>query len=185
MRYNWCILLGCEGCITISVLLEDSTKINPRPLYPQTPALRSIGNIVTGTDDQTQAVLDAGALAMFGNLLRHPKSNIQKESAWTLSNITAGKDTQIQEVINAGLVPCLVDMLRRVCWRLWWFEGISLKLVEHHRSYSKELIRSGVTAKLVLYLIFIAGYTPFLCREFEKWEFLGSCKLKKKVVHFT
>lgn len=70
---------------------------------------------MTGTDEQTQAVLDSGALTMFPQLLRHKKANIQKEAAWTLSNITAGKDSQIQEVINAGLVPYLVDMLVRVC----------------------------------------------------------------------
>lgn len=87
----------------------------PPSLLLQTPALRAIGNIVTGTDEQTQAVLDAGALSMFPQLLRHKKPNIQKEAAWTLSNITAGKDSQIQEVINAGLIPYLVDMLVRVC----------------------------------------------------------------------
>lgn len=69
---------------------------------------------MTGTDEQTQAVLDAGALFMFPKLLRHKKPNIQKEAAWTLSNITAGKDSQIQEVIDAGLVPYLVDLLVRV-----------------------------------------------------------------------
>lgn len=94
---------------------KNKAQVNFTYLHFQTPALRSIGNIVTGTDEQTQAVLDSGALSMFGDLLRHPKNNIQKETAWTLSNITAGKDTQIQEVINAGLVPCLVDVLRRVC----------------------------------------------------------------------
>lgn len=70
---------------------------------------------MTGTDEQTQAVLTAGVLALFPTLLRHPKNNIQKEAAWTLSNITAGKDCQIQEVIDAGLVPYLVEVLRRVC----------------------------------------------------------------------
>lgn len=80
----------------------------------QTPALRSLGNIVTGTDEQTQCVLTAGALALFSDLLRHHKPNIQKEAAWTLSNITAGKDTQIQEVINAGLIPILVEVLQQV-----------------------------------------------------------------------
>lgn len=79
---------------------------------------------MTGTDEQTQAVLDAGALNMFPQLLRHKKANIQKEAAWTLSNITAGKDSQIQEVINAGLVLYMVDMLLRVClfFPHWWGE---------------------------------------------------------------
>lgn len=95
-------------------------------LFLQTPALRAIGNIVTGTDEQTQAVLDAGALNMFPQLLRHKKGNIQKEAAWTLSNITAGKDTQIQEVINAGLVPYMVDMLVRVCFsQLYQFNAVN------------------------------------------------------------
>lgn len=74
---------------------------------------------MTGTDEQTQAVLDAGALNMFPQLLRHKKANVQKEAAWTLSNITAGKDSQIQEVINSGLVPYMVDMLVRVSFYLF------------------------------------------------------------------
>lgn len=44
----------------------------------QTPALRSIGNIVTGNDHQTQLVIDARALTHFNFLLNHPRSNIQK-----------------------------------------------------------------------------------------------------------
>lgn len=80
----------------------------------QTPSLRAVGNIVTGTDEQTQRVLNSGALALFPALLRHPKNNIQKEAAWTLSNITAGKHSQIQEVVDAGLVPLLVEVLQQV-----------------------------------------------------------------------
>lgn len=108
--------------------------LNFRLLCPQTPTLRSIGNIVTGTDEQTQAVLDAGALPMLGDLLRHPKNNIQKETAWTLSNITAGKDTQIQEVINAGLVTCLVDVLRRVCLFCTHFFALSCSVCVYIKS---------------------------------------------------
>lgn len=69
---------------------------------------------MTGTDEQTQCVLNAGALATFSNLLRHYQPKIQMEVAWILSNITAGKNTQIQEVINAGLIPVLVEVLQQV-----------------------------------------------------------------------
>ena len=44
----------------------------------QTAALRAVGNIVTGTDEQTQTVLDHGALEHFGGLLTHAKEKINK-----------------------------------------------------------------------------------------------------------
>lgn len=80
----------------------------------QTPALRAIGNIVTGTDEQTQVVIDAGALAIFPSLLTNSKTNIQKEATWTMSNITAGRQDQIQQVVNHGLVPFLIGVLSKV-----------------------------------------------------------------------
>ena len=48
-------------------------------LWPlQTAALRAVGNIVTGTDEQTQVVLDCDVLSHFPNLLTHPKEKINK-----------------------------------------------------------------------------------------------------------
>lgn len=43
-----------------------------------TAALRAVGNIVTGTDDQTQIVLNNDALKYFHALLNHPKQKINK-----------------------------------------------------------------------------------------------------------
>ena len=44
----------------------------------QIPALRTTGNIVTGSNTQTQILLDSGILKHFTHLLRHHDSNIQK-----------------------------------------------------------------------------------------------------------
>ena len=69
---------------------------------------------MTGTDEQTQAVIDAQALPLFGSLLRHNRNNIQKEACWTISNITAGNTAQIQCVVEAGLLEPMVQILAKV-----------------------------------------------------------------------
>ena len=43
-----------------------------------TPALRTAGNIVTGSDSQTEAMISLGLLNVFPKLLRHNKPNIVK-----------------------------------------------------------------------------------------------------------
>jgi importin subunit alpha-1 len=73
-----------------------------------TPALRTVGNIVTGNDKQTQAVLDSGGLARLGALLLSPKKGIRKEACWTISNIAGGTREQIQSVIDSNIIPPLV-----------------------------------------------------------------------------
>jgi importin subunit alpha-1 len=61
-----------------------------------TAALRAVGNIVTGDDMQTQAIIDAGGLPCLCHLLSNSKESIRKETCWTISNITAGNSNQIQ-----------------------------------------------------------------------------------------
>lgn len=77
------------------------------------PALRSVGNIVTGTDTQTDAVIAAGGLPKLGVLLQHPKNNIVKEAAWTVSNITAGNQHQIQAVLEADVFTHIRRVLEK------------------------------------------------------------------------
>ncbi|GAM20445.1 hypothetical protein SAMD00019534_036200 [Acytostelium subglobosum LB1] len=77
----------------------------------QTPALRTIGNIVTGDDKQTQIVINVNALPFLQRLLQSNKRAIKKETCWTISNITAGSQHQIQEVIDANIIPSLITLL--------------------------------------------------------------------------
>ena len=76
------------------------------------PALRTVGNIVTGDDMQTQIIINCGALPCLLNLLTtsHKKS-IKKEACWTISNITAGTKEQIQCVVDTGIIQPLVHLL--------------------------------------------------------------------------
>lgn len=75
------------------------------------PALRSVGNIVTGSDSQTDAALEAGVLLHMKKLLNNNRANIVKEAAWTISNITAGNARQIQEVIDAGIFEDICNVM--------------------------------------------------------------------------
>ncbi|KAL1825812.1 hypothetical protein DCAR_0314003 [Daucus carota subsp. sativus] len=76
------------------------------------PALRTVGNIVTGDDMQTQVIIQHQALPCLLNLLtNNHKKSIKKEACWTISNITAGNSEQIQAVIEAGIIGPLVQLL--------------------------------------------------------------------------
>ncbi|XP_042234031.1 importin subunit alpha-4-like isoform X2 [Homarus americanus] len=74
------------------------------------PALRTLGSITSGTDAQTQVVLEAGILPISRTLLTtNSPTNIQKDTAWAVSNILAGPFDQIQMVIDADLLPVMVE----------------------------------------------------------------------------
>jgi hypothetical protein len=73
-----------------------------------------IGNIVTGTDAQTDVCLNARALEVVVPLLNSVRTSIVKEVCWLISNIAAGNENQIQAVLNSGCVPKIVDVSLRV-----------------------------------------------------------------------
>ena len=103
----------------VDLLMHPSTSV-------QTPALRSVGNIVTGDDLQTQVVIASGALPALLSLLSSAKEGIRKEACWTISNITAGSPPQIQAVIDANIIPPLINILsnadfktrKEACWAI-------------------------------------------------------------------
>ncbi|XP_031103474.1 importin subunit alpha-2-like isoform X2 [Ipomoea triloba] len=77
------------------------------------PALRAVGNIVTGDDMQTQHIIDNQGLYRLSTLLTgNYKKSIKKEACWTISNITAGNTQQIQAVIEANIFGPLVNLLQ-------------------------------------------------------------------------
>ncbi|KAL4636669.1 hypothetical protein ACB098_03G019000 [Castanea mollissima] len=77
------------------------------------PALRTVGNIVTGDDAQTQFVIDNQVLSCLYQLLtQNHKKSIKKEACWTISNITAGNKGQIQAVVEANIILPLVHLLQ-------------------------------------------------------------------------
>lgn len=76
----------------------------------QSPALRLAGNFVSGDQDDTQVMLNAGLLRVLAVLLGKAQELQKKEVLWILSNITAGTTQQITQVINMGFIKYLINV---------------------------------------------------------------------------
>merc|ERR1711885_117182 len=85
--------------------------MHPSPSV-QTPALRTVGNIVTGDDLQTQIIINFSALPCLHALLGNPKKGIRKEAAWAISNATSGgTPEQIKFLVQQACIPPLCELL--------------------------------------------------------------------------
>jgi len=91
--------------------LMDSNKAEIRQ-----PTVRIIGNILTGSDEKTEKVLQLKILDKYKRLLcddiSPPTNNKEKrEICWSLSNITAGPLKDRLKVLECGLFPVLIQYL--------------------------------------------------------------------------
>ncbi len=77
----------------------------------KTPALRTVGNILSGDDLHTQLMINLSVLPCLLSLLGCPKQTIRKEACWAISNITAGNRCQIQAVIDCNIIPALINLI--------------------------------------------------------------------------
>jgi hypothetical protein len=75
------------------------------------PILRTFGNMTSGTDNQTQVVVDSGVLARLDPFAHSPKDYIKREVFRIISNILCGTYQQIQSIIDCGLIPVVVQYL--------------------------------------------------------------------------
>ncbi|MCL7035057.1 hypothetical protein MKW94_003590, partial [Papaver nudicaule] len=110
----------------IQAVIEIFFCSHPSPTVLIPALLRTVGNIVTGDDLQTQLMF----MFSFGLCLCFPclvnlltqsyKKSIKKEACWTVSNITAGNVDQIQLLIS--LVHLLqhaeFDIKKEAAWAI-------------------------------------------------------------------
>jgi len=78
--------------LDINLLKKMITLLNHENVAIAIPCLRTIGNIVTGDDHQTQIAVEAGLVPALFQIITHQKKTMRKESCWVLSNITAGTE---------------------------------------------------------------------------------------------
>ena len=91
---------GCVGHLMAQ--LDKGTKL-------VTPALRALCNIVTGSNEATQAVIDAGFVHKLAAALTSSKMQTRKEACWALSNITAGTIEQVDAVLSSATMPMIIQ----------------------------------------------------------------------------
>lgn len=96
----------------VALLQHDSHSI-------LSPAVRVLGNFVSGDDEETQAVLDAGVLNHVNRLLTFPNRGIRKETCWLLSNIAAGNQNQINKLIRSTKdIQVIIRHVREAEWEV-------------------------------------------------------------------
>lgn len=90
-------------------LLELITRTDAENV--QIPALRTLGNILTGDDSQAQTLINLGLLQHLTLLLASDKREIRREAIWCFSNITAGTEEQAMTVAKHNCVHRIVEAL--------------------------------------------------------------------------
>jgi importin subunit alpha-2 len=77
----------------------------------RTPALRTLCNILTGSAEATQAVVDAGILDVLPEAIRSTKAQTRKEACWAISNIAAGTNEQVETIVRSPLLAQVIERL--------------------------------------------------------------------------
>lgn len=91
-----------------------------------TPIVRTLGSILSGDEDETQALVDLNLVPALRLMLGSKNQTLQdhfigstgqqvdrilKEACWSLSNIAAGSERQIQSLIDGDVFPAAIEII--------------------------------------------------------------------------
>uniref|UniRef100_A0A914QPX5 Importin subunit alpha n=1 Tax=Panagrolaimus davidi TaxID=227884 RepID=A0A914QPX5_9BILA len=115
----------------------------------QSPAIRIIGNIIYGTNLQTQEILDFGILTNIKELL-HSSDDIYaiKDILWALSNILKGPIEHVNAVFDAGLFSTILEYSYDEEIRIENELILCIKNAAEHPKYVEIMINMGFIQSL-------------------------------------
>jgi hypothetical protein len=127
----------------IQLMLHDEPRI-------ALPALRVVGNVTTGSDEETQKVIECNGLPAMRQLLFSKNKALRKEGCWALSNIAAGSPVQLLALLSADVLTPIVALIRNDVFEVkreayWIICNVSSKMKAENLSY---IVSSGVVEAL-------------------------------------
>jgi len=94
------------------ILPEVYKFLSAQELSKALPAVRTFGNILTGSSQYTDLVLKMNILPPFLGVLKRKNRVIRKEVLWALSNVAAGTSQHVQALIDAGVIDTAYTVIK-------------------------------------------------------------------------
>jgi len=105
-RIDMAVAAGIVPLLMTILRNADGTKT-------RTPALRTLCNVLTGSADATQCVIEAGILEVLPEFIKSTKAQTRKEACWAISNIAAGTPAQVECMMRSPLLATVIETLDR------------------------------------------------------------------------
>lgn len=104
-------------CRTLQQSDNDNNKLSKICASAICPIVRTLGNIATGSEEQTNVIISLGFLRFLHPIFylydNKKIPRIRKEICWLLSNITAGSATQVVYILEGDLVGLIIDSVNK------------------------------------------------------------------------
>ncbi|XP_059654401.1 importin subunit alpha-1b-like [Cornus florida] len=119
----------------------------------------ALSHLSDGTNDEIQAVIEAGVCPRLVALLHHPSPLVVSPALRTIGNILTGDDMQTQCIINHQVLPRLLNLLtsnykksikKKACWA-----------ISNIAAGNKEHIQAVIEANIIGPLVHLLQYAEF------------------------